>query len=366
MAWINAATQIFYSLGLGFGSLIAFSSYNQYHNNFEQQAIIVSFINSGTSVFASIVTFSIYGFKATVNYESCLDRVRVQLVNSLSVAEDAISMDNMRHWISELNITHPQQFTALSSKLEGCSLESELDTAVEGTGLAFIVYSEAIKNMPLPQLWSVLYFFMLLMLGVGSMLGNVTAITTPLRDSKFLTHHINKEVLNGLVCLLCLFLGLGFTTRSGNYWFAIFNDYACTFSLLLIVLIEIISVCYIYGLKRFEKDIEDMIGHRPSWYWKIVWAGVGPVIIIGLFVFYVSSYIMGGTHTYNAWDKDLGKSVPKEYPVSAQIVIVLLLLSSVCCMPLMALYAYCKKNEPKEGVASCPQSLLALTSEEVA
>lgn len=58
-------------------------------------------------------------------------------------------------------------------------------------------------------------------------------------------------LLAGLVCLFCLLLGLGFTTTSGNYWFTMFNDYGATFSLLFIVLIEVITVSYIYGIKRF-------------------------------------------------------------------------------------------------------------------
>lgn len=70
--------------------------------------------------------------------------------------------------------------------------------AVEGTGLAFIVYSEAIKNMPLPQLWSVLYFFMLLLLGIGSMLGNITAIITPLRDFKIMSR-MSNELFSGKI-----------------------------------------------------------------------------------------------------------------------------------------------------------------------
>lgn len=56
---------------------------------------------------------------------------------------------------------------------------------------------------------------------------------------------------------------------------------------------------------RFEKDIEDMIGHRPNWYWKIMWAIVSPLILILLFIFYIVSYILGGTPTYQAWDKEL-------------------------------------------------------------
>ncbi|KAL3981311.1 metaxin [Sarotherodon galilaeus] len=336
-AWINAATQIFFSLGLGFGSLIAFD-----------QAIIVSLINSGTSIFASIVTFAIYGFKATLNYEDCLDRMRILLLNTFDLAEDAISMDSVLEWIEKLNTTYPEQFAQIADKVrEGeCNLEKELDTAVEGTGLAFIVYSEAIKNMPLPQLWSVLYFFMLLLLGMGSMLGNVTAIITPLRDFKIMSR-MSNELFSGLVCVFCLLLGLGFTTTSGNYWFTIFNDYTATFSLLLIVLIEVIAVSYIYGIKRFEKDIEDMLGHRPNWYWKIMWAVTSPLLLIGLFIFYIISYIQGGTPTYQAWNKELGESVVMEYPVFGQVIIVLLLVSSVSCVPLTALYAFCRKRKER-------------------
>nr|XP_049586453.1 sodium- and chloride-dependent transporter XTRP3A-like [Syngnathus scovelli] len=196
IAWINAATQIFFSLGLGYGWLIAFSSYNQYNNNFEPQAFIVTLINSGTSIFASIVTFSIYGFKATVNYENCLERTRILLLNTFDLAEDTININNVFDWIKTLNATYPEQFAELVNKLEACDLNDELDTAVQGVGLAFILYSEAIQNMPLPQLWSVLYFFMLLLLGLGSMLGSVSAITTPLQDLKILSK-VSDEALNG-------------------------------------------------------------------------------------------------------------------------------------------------------------------------
>ena len=51
--------------------------------------------------------------------------------------------------------------------------------------------------MKVSQLWSVLYFFMLLLLGIGSMLGNTAAILTPLTDSKVISSYLPKEAISG-------------------------------------------------------------------------------------------------------------------------------------------------------------------------
>ncbi|XP_077633230.1 sodium- and chloride-dependent transporter XTRP3 isoform X2 [Crocuta crocuta] len=336
-AWINAATQIFFSLGLGFGSLIAFASYNQPSTNCQKHAIIVSLVNSSTSIFASIVTFSIYGFKATFNYESCLNKVILLLTNSFDLEDGFLTASNLEQVKGYLASAFPSRYSEVLPQMKNCSLESELATAVQGTGLSFIVYTEAIKNMAASQLWSVLYFFMLLMLGIGSMLGNTAAILTPLTDSKLISSHLPKEAISGLVCLVNCAIGLVFTTEAGNYWFDIFNDYAATLPLLLIVLVEIIAVCYVFGLRRFESDLKAMTGRTLNWYWKAMWAGVSPLLIISLFVFYLSDYILTGTLQYQAWDASQGQLVTKDYPLYALAVIGLLVAASTMCIPLVAL-----------------------------
>ena len=62
---------MFFSLGLGFGGLIALSSYNAVNNNCYKDAIRVSLINFATSIFAGLVVFAILGFGANLQFERC-------------------------------------------------------------------------------------------------------------------------------------------------------------------------------------------------------------------------------------------------------------------------------------------------------
>lgn len=68
---------------------------------------------------------------------------------------------------------------------------------VEGTGLAFIVFTEAITKMPASPLWSVLFFIMLFCLGLSSMFGNMEGVVVPLQDLKIIPKKWPKELLTG-------------------------------------------------------------------------------------------------------------------------------------------------------------------------
>lgn len=90
------------------------------------------------------------------------------------------------------------------------SLSLSLSQVSEGPGLAFIIFTEAIIHMPVSQLWAVLFFIMLMLLGIDSQFATLEGFITVLRDIKYFKK-IRKELLVGMQD------GLGLACSGGTY-----------------------------------------------------------------------------------------------------------------------------------------------------
>ncbi|RTG91128.1 uncharacterized protein DC041_0005680 [Schistosoma bovis] len=74
--WVDAATQVFFSLGPGFGVLMAYASYNEFHNNVYRDALLVASINSLTSLLSGFVVFTLLGYMAYKRNVLVLDVIK--------------------------------------------------------------------------------------------------------------------------------------------------------------------------------------------------------------------------------------------------------------------------------------------------
>lgn len=198
------------------------------------------------------------------------------------------------------------------------------DVATEGPGLVFDVYPAAIATMPYSTFWALIFFMMLLTLGLDSSFGGSEAIITALSD-EFPKIKRNREVF--IACLFTLYfvVGLASCTQGGFYFFQLLDKYAAGYSILIAVLFETLAVSWIYGVDRFSADIKDMIGFSPGKYWTYCWKYAAPLFLIFIIVFGLINYepLSHGDYVYPSWANALGWFIA---------------LSSMSMIPLMAIY----------------------------
>ena len=136
-----------------------------------------------------------------------------------------------------------------------------VDQVVQGgTGLAFVVYPESLAAMPGAPVFSVLFFTMLLCLGLDTQFAMVETLMAALRDIPQVT--MRKERLSALLCALMLACGAIFVTEQGVHWLEVFDTFVANISLFLVGLVECVAVGWLYGVKHFSADANAMCG-RP-------------------------------------------------------------------------------------------------------
>lgn len=198
-----------------------------------------------------------------------------------------------------------------------------------GPGLAFIAYPKAVSMMPLPSFWAILFFIMLLLLGLDSQFVEVEGQITSLVDlyPSFLRKGYRREIFIAIVCFLSYLLGLTMVTEGGMYIFQLFDYYAASgVCLLWVAFFECIAVAWIYGADKLYDNIEDMIGYRPGPWMKWSWCVITPLLCVGCFIFSLAKYTpltYNKYYTYPDWAIGVGWA---------------LALSSMLCIPLVAIY----------------------------
>ncbi|XP_069554515.1 sodium- and chloride-dependent GABA transporter 2-like isoform X1 [Brachyistius frenatus] len=273
--WMDAGTQIFFSYGICLGSLTALGSYNKYNNDCYKDSFMLCLLNSSTSFLAGFAIFSVLGFMA-----------EEQGVDISSVAQS-------------------------------------------GPGLAFIVYPRAVAMMPLPQLWAVCFFLMIIMLGLDTQFVSLEALMTSVTDlyPHLIRRGHRRELLLLLVCVVCFLVGLVMVTPGGLYVFQIYDHFSCSgASLLLLSIFQSLAVGWVYGADRFSGNIRDMTGYAPLPVFKLCWKYLTPAVCTATFVFSLvcwSPLSLGKGLVAPAWATSLGW---------------ILTLSSVSLLPTWAVY----------------------------
>ncbi|KAL3992060.1 COPII coat assembly protein SEC16 [Sarotherodon galilaeus] len=203
------------------------------------------------------------------------------------------------------------------------------EVAESGPGLAFIAYPQAVAMMPLPQLWSICFFVMLILLGLDTQFVNMEVVMTSFIDMfpKVLRRAGRREIFLLLFCLICFFSQLIMVTEGGMFVFQLFDYYACNgFCILFLCVFETLALGWIFGVGKLYDIIKDTTGTGANYFFKLCWLYLTPLVSLGSFI---CSLIEYQPLTFNRW---------YVYPSWAYVLGWILALSSILLVPGWALY----------------------------
>uniref|UniRef100_A0A8C2T817 Transporter n=1 Tax=Coturnix japonica TaxID=93934 RepID=A0A8C2T817_COTJA len=253
--WVDAAAQIFFSLGPGFGVLLALASYNHFHNNCYRDALITSAVNCLTSFLSGFVIFTVLGYMAEMRDVEVED-----------VARD------------------------------------------KGPSLLFITYPEAIANMVGSTFFAIIFFLMMITLGLDSTFGGLEAVITAVMDEYPQVLAQRRELFVLGLITVCFLGSLSTLTYGGAYVVKLLEEFGAGCSILAVVLLETIAVSWFYGIQRFSHDVKAMLGFTPGLFWKVCWVAISPTLL----AFIVASSLLEQPplalfgYRYPAWSTSLG------------------------------------------------------------
>ena len=219
--WLAAYGQIFFSLSICFAIMFAYASYLPKKSDIVNNAFMTGLGNCGFSLISGIGVFSILGFMAHTQ--------------GVSVA----------------------------------------DVSTAGVGLAFIVFPEAINQLPgMNGLIGGIFFSTLIFAGLSSSMSIMEAVVAAISDKFNLTRiqALNRCTLtSGLLSLL-------FATNGGLYVLDIVDYATNQYGIVIAGILELIVLGWFFHLESVRTYVDELSDFRVGKWW--IWAIKGTSFIL--------------------------------------------------------------------------------------
>lgn len=221
--WVAAYGQIFFTLSLGFGIMITYASYLPRKTDIVGNALATCVLNCLYSFITGFAVFGTIGFMA---------------------------------------------------KTKGVPFAEAIDA---GPGLAFVVYPEAINQLPAGnRVFGALFFLVLIVAGISSMISLTEAFVCSICD-KFNT---SRGKATTIMCLIGLAGSVIFTTHAGLYILDIVDHFINNYALVFGGVLECVLVGWLLKSGRMRAHVNSCGGRRLWPIWDVTVRVITPVMLV--------------------------------------------------------------------------------------
>ncbi|XP_030565635.1 sodium- and chloride-dependent glycine transporter 1 [Drosophila novamexicana] len=229
------------AFGSGWGSIMALSSFNNFKTNIMSYSWIIAFGQTLVYILFGLVTFMLDHYFETM-------------------------------------------------KSSSFSMYVEVNWAV------YLSSASALSTLEVPNLWTIIYYTMLLMASIIVMITQLFTVFTSLFDEFELLRHYKQQVIVGVLCFLAS-ASIFFCTNHGVLYFSALSlDAIMIHSVMHLLLL--LAVLWVYGRERFQRDIEFMIG-QPFASWKIfILRFIAPLFL--LYTLLLGVFISSMEHAFSS------------------------------------------------------------------
>ena len=213
--WIDAVSQTLFSAGLGHNTILKFATHRKESDKILLSSIVVPALNFATSIFSAIALFSFVGY---------------------------------------------------ASNKTGIPIK---EMPVGGMELVFVVYPAILSSLPLSTVWSVLFFTMMVALGLCTQYIFIECVSKLIYGTcKYRKgFKTNPTTVTAILCSFIFILNiLFFSSTAGYYWLEVVDHNATAVNLPIFLFFQIIFFAYLLPLDALVDKVKEAKEEFPKLY----------------------------------------------------------------------------------------------------